>query len=147
MGQARLAEGTLPTGARLVAAEYDLLNYTIVVDSPVSFKVTVNTFDYPGWRAEIDGQPAPITPTEPFGLIGLSVPAGQRRIEVRFSSTPLRSAATALSLLSTLVVAALSVVAIQRSASTSLSRSDIEGEQCPSPVFPWSTSLLKRRMK
>jgi hypothetical protein len=145
MGQARLAEGTLPTGARLVAAEYDLLDYTIVVDSPHPFQVLVNTFDFPGWRAEIDGQPAPITPADPYGLISLSVPAGQRRIKVRFGSTPVRSAATALSLLSALVVAALNVITMQRSPMPSWSRSDVEGAQRPSPVFPRSTSLHRRR--
>jgi hypothetical protein len=136
VGQARLDEGTLPEDARLVAAEYDLLNYAVVVDSPVPFQAVINTFDYPGWRAQIDGQTVPITPADPYGLISLSVPAGQHRIEVRFGSTPLRSAAAALSLVGAVMILALSVICIRHLALPMWWPFETRSGQRPSRVFP-----------
>lgn len=107
VGQGRLVVESLPVGARLVTAQYDLLDYSITIDSPQPFQAIVNTFYFPGWWAEINGQRVPIIPTEPYGLISLNVPAGQQHIEVGFGSTPIRDGATGLSLVSALCLAAL----------------------------------------
>jgi hypothetical protein len=48
-----------------------------------AFLVTADSW-YPGWQAEIDGQPANLYPTD-VAFRGLPVPAGDHRIEMRFA--------------------------------------------------------------
>jgi hypothetical protein len=51
------------------------------------------TFDwvyYPGWWAQLDGTEVEVFPTEPNGLLGITVPPGQHDLEIGFGPTPLR---------------------------------------------------------
>lgn len=133
--QDRLAPESLPEGARLMAAQYDLLDYSITVDSPQPFQAIVNTFYFPGWWAEINGQRVPIIPTEPYGLISLNVPAGQQHIKVGFGSTPIRDGATGLSLVSAICLAALLVKVTIPSVVNSWRLSWIARTKRPSPLI------------
>ncbi len=93
----RFDVASLPEGARVVAADYAPLRYTLDLESPVPFTARFHTFDFPGWRAEIDGSPAPISPSEPHGLITVRMPAGHHTLTVRFGTTPVRTWATLIS--------------------------------------------------
>lgn len=104
---ARLSASSMPDEARLLAAHDELLRYRATIDSPQPFQAIFNSFYFPGWRATINGQPVPITPTSPYGLISLPVPAGQQQIEVYFGSTPVRNVASVLSLATLIGVLAL----------------------------------------
>lgn len=66
---------------------------------------------FPGWRAEIDEQPAEIIPTDPNGLIALEIPAGQHHIRLWFGATPIRRMATAVSLVTTGLLAGMVLLA------------------------------------
>jgi hypothetical protein len=68
------------------------------------------TYYFPGWSATVDGRPAAITPDPPNGLIGLSVPAGQHMVQVRFGPTPIRNIAGAISLVALAAVALLLLI-------------------------------------
>lgn len=57
--------------------------------------VWVRTLAYPGWKASLDKQPAPLLPG---ALLGVSVPAGLHSLEFSFESTSRRRAAGWLSL-------------------------------------------------
>lgn len=105
----RLDVASLPEEARVVAAHYAPLRYTLELESPVPFTARFHTFDFPGWRAAIDGQPLPITPSEPHGLITVQVPAGRHTLTVRFGTTPIRTSATLISGASLLLLLALIV--------------------------------------
>ena len=96
-GPERLDEDSLPAEAMLLAASYSPLRYDLTLSSPEPFSARFRTFYFPGWMAQIDGQPAPITVTDPHGLISVDVPAGQHRLVIWFGSTPIRTAANALS--------------------------------------------------
>ena len=65
-------------------------------ETPVS--LLVQTYWYPGWRAWVDGQPVDIEREGPHALIALDVPAGEHVVTLRFTETPLRLAATLVSL-------------------------------------------------
>jgi hypothetical protein len=106
----KLDRTTLPSGveARLLAHTPNLDRYAISAEQP--FAASFLTFYFPGWRASIDGQPAEIEITEPYGLIQVPVPAGQHELTLRFGETPLRLAADWLSLLALGAVVALIVV-------------------------------------
>ncbi len=103
----RLDVGSLPAGVQVLQAEYAWLRYRLTLDSPQPFQAVFRTYTFPGWAATVGGYPVPITPTTPYGLISLPVPAGRQQVEVAFGSTPARTLAAGLSLASALGLAAL----------------------------------------
>ena len=103
----RLPPESLPAGAHILHADYGPVNATIELEAPTSFRARYLAFYYPGWRVTVDGNPVPIAPTEPDGLISFDVPAGHHTIHVRFGETPLRLLADTISLLSLTILLAL----------------------------------------
>jgi hypothetical protein len=80
------------------------------VSAPAPFTLEVLTYDFPGWRAEVDGQPAPITPSDPHGLITFPIPAGEHAVRLTLGSTPARDLANAVSWLTLAVLVIISGV-------------------------------------
>ncbi len=99
----RFDRSTLPQEAQLLSEVYRPNHAEIGLDTPASFKATYLTFDFPGWRVTIDGQPVAIVPSEPNGLITFEVPAGKHTVMVSFEDTPSRTAADIISLASLVV--------------------------------------------
>jgi len=64
--------------------------------------------NYPGWKAEINGQPVEVKENG-SGLIVVDVPAGQHQVGIWFGSTPARAVSDAVSALFVLGALALSV--------------------------------------
>ena len=60
-----------------------------VVRSPSGATVQFNVYYFPGWEARIDGATVPIRPEGPNGLLALDVPAGDHRLALRYTDTPL----------------------------------------------------------
>lgn len=87
--------------ARVLAVRPADDRYTVTALEP--FTAVYRSFYFPGWQVILDGKPAPIKVTYPNGLISFDVPAGAHTVEVRFGSTPVRSAAGAASMVSLLV--------------------------------------------
>jgi hypothetical protein len=110
----RLDPASLPPGARVSEASYRPLSSDVTIDSAAAFMAVFDIFYFAGWQARIDGQPVTITPTDPNGLVSFPVPAGRHRVQVYFGSTPLRSAASVMSLLSALVLIVSSVLLARR---------------------------------
>jgi hypothetical protein len=77
----------------------------VTADEPTT--VQFYTYDFPGWRATMDGQPVPHRAEPPYGLISVDVPPGTHQITIRHGTTPARTIGTILSLLSVLVVIGL----------------------------------------
>jgi len=75
------------------------------VTSPQPFAARVLTFDFPGWRALVDGQPVPITPSDPHGFIEFTVPAGTHDVLVEFGSTWPRDVGAVVSAATLLILA------------------------------------------
>jgi hypothetical protein len=65
------------------------------------------TYDYPGWRVTLDGQPILHRHEPPFGLITVDVPAGEHTVLLRMGSTPPRTIGTISSVLALLVIIGL----------------------------------------
>ncbi len=77
------------------------------VSTPELFTMEVLTYAFPGWTAEIDGQPVPITPSDPHGLITFPIPVGDHTVRLYLGSTPPRdlgNTVTIIALLGTLAV-------------------------------------------
>lgn len=69
----------------------------VLVDAAAPTVLTFYTYYYPGWRGFLDGQEVAITPDPVYGLITMQVPAGRHNAGIRYQDTPLRTAATAVS--------------------------------------------------
>ena len=78
---------SLPQGASASVVEHGPTHDRFTVTSPQAFVARVLTFDFPGWRATVDGQPVAITPSDPHGFITFPVPAGTHDVRVEFGST------------------------------------------------------------
>ena len=95
--------------------------YRLSLAEPLT--ATYRSFFFPGWQAILDGKPLDIRPTDPHGLITFDLPAGEHTLEIRFGSTPVRTAAGWVSLVSGVAVIGLLVVSYwTRSADASRGR-------------------------
>ena len=84
-------------------------SYQVKMPAGPEGMLLVPQFDYPGWSARVDGLITPARQRPPFGTLAIPVPAGEHRIDLRFGATPVRRAAMAISILSVLLLAALTV--------------------------------------
>jgi hypothetical protein len=87
---------SLAPGARVRVVAWHPVRRVIAVDAAEGAPLRVGTFLYPGWRAAVDGSPAPLS-AGPDGIIEVAVPAGSHVVELRFGQTPTRLAGLALS--------------------------------------------------
>jgi hypothetical protein len=82
-----------------------LLSAEMVVASDAGYTLRFHTFYFPGWKAYVDGQEAPVYPSGDLALLAVDIPAGEHQVLVRFGDTVPRlggnlvSLATALGLL------------------------------------------------
>ena len=87
----------------LVKNDNDLINYTSTSATP-QFAVFSEIYYEAGWKATIDGKPAPIIKTN-YLLRGLSVPAGQHAIEFKFEPASFYKGKKITSIFSMLLIA------------------------------------------
>lgn len=78
--------------------EQDAVRQIWQVETAGPSVLTFPTLFWPGWQAKLDGEAAPIRPSDGTGLITLDVPAGQHEIMLHLTRTPLRLAAELVSL-------------------------------------------------
>lgn len=69
------------------------------ISSPTPFYAEVLTFWWPGWTATVDDKPVPVAPSNAFGLISASLPAGDYTLRVFLGSTPARDLGALISVL------------------------------------------------
>jgi 6-pyruvoyl-tetrahydropterin synthase related domain len=74
---------------------------TVRVDQPSLIRM--KTYNFPGWRARIDGQIVPML-SDKDGVQQVDVPTGVHTVEASFENTPPRTAGTVLSAVGLLVV-------------------------------------------
>ncbi len=106
--EASSVETQLPEPLAITASitSYKAGQIEISLSEPAPEKSTLVVSEnyYPGWSATVDGQAAQIARAD-LVLIGVSLPAGARSIQLRFDSAPYRSGKT----VSTAVLAAVLV--------------------------------------
>jgi hypothetical protein len=94
------------------AAQATVLAHTPVEDrfqivNSAPFTLTVLTFDFPGWAAQVDGVSTPVVPSVPEGWITLAVPGGPHDVRVWFGDTFPRQLGGVLSLAAALGILGL----------------------------------------
>ena len=82
------------------------------LDNPST--VVFYTYDFPGWRATVDGSPVPHRTHPPYGLIALDLPAGEHTVAIHFGTTPARTPGTLISAFSLVVAVGLLVYSFRR---------------------------------
>lgn len=60
--------------------------------------LTYRQFYFPGWQAKLDGEPLEVYAGEPHGLVTVTVPPGNHRLQLTFGSTAPRQAGWLLTL-------------------------------------------------
>jgi len=100
----RLDLTSLPAGAHVLEARYGLTQAHLALESEQPFRIRFLWYFFPGWQGWLDGQPLPLEPDGPHGLIAADIPAGRHTVTVVFGETPLRRWAWRLSGLSALLL-------------------------------------------
>lgn len=77
----------LPIKARTTRFDPGAIDVELDQPAPNGSALLVSENYYPGWNAVVDGRPATIGRAD-MTLIGVELPAGARKIELRFSSEP-----------------------------------------------------------
>ena len=106
----RFDQTVLPAEATFHSQDYLPRQATVHVSSPEPYTARYLSFAFAGWSAAVDGEPVPITPSDPEGLITFPVPAGDHELTIEWGSTPMRSVLVALSIMSLAGVAITAVV-------------------------------------
>ncbi len=76
------------------------ISLDVRVEGPATRLLTLNSYDFPGWRLEVDGKPVPISGSpDRLGRLRVDLPPGDHRVTAHFGNTPARSIANATSLL------------------------------------------------
>jgi len=87
----RVNRYTLPAGASVVVLPDAPWRNRFAVQTPDEFLLRLYLFDFPGWKAYLNGQETPIKIARPEGFITLWVPAGHHEVLVSFEDTPPRT--------------------------------------------------------
>ena len=104
----------LPEGATLQSASLYRTGYRIALQVYTDTEVVLHQFWWPGWRVRGDGR-VKLVPTGE-GLIKLIIPAaGHYELSVEFGTTPVRAGATAVTLLTLLLLYPLMRLTARRS--------------------------------
>lgn len=105
----QLDESSLPAGASY--RQHDSTDHatgqTFLITSPQPFALRVRQMYFPGWRAEVDGQPLEVSPTTQEGLLTLEMPSGSHTSEVWYGGTTIQHLSAWVSLFSLAVCLAL----------------------------------------
>ncbi len=96
----RVNREAMPAGAVVTAETVRPLHTRYQVTAPKQFRLRLFQFDFPGWQVTVDGEPAMTELAKPEGFIVILVPEGEHVVDVRFGSTPARTAAWLISLAS-----------------------------------------------
>lgn len=78
------------TQGRVGITETNSLSTIINIDTENSVRLNYNKYNFPGWKADIDGRKAEVSSGKPFGQVSLEVPAGNHQVKVFFAETGFR---------------------------------------------------------
>ena len=80
----QLLGGKIDASSEARLTGYQPLQLTIETSAPTATVLVVSEIFYPGWKATIDGQPAPIMSAD-YLLRGIALPAGKHKVEMHYS--------------------------------------------------------------
>ncbi len=140
----RLDQASIPEGAVTRLLDQNAVGESYRFDSPGPLQARFLIHFFPGWTAELDGQPVEIDIEPETGLITIPITAGSHELRLRFGDTRLRTAAnvvTALTLVG-IAVATLWLIAYRERRSPGAGDQRSREESFSSAPSPLSTYLL-----
>jgi hypothetical protein len=81
-----------------------------IVRSPEPTSLSLHSLYFPGWRANLDGQPPALGPAGPMGLVTVPLPQGEHDVRLWFGSTRVRSLGLVVTELTILALCAFTAV-------------------------------------
>lgn len=132
----RLDFDSLPGGATAKLLYQNAVTHRYVLDTPSPFTLRLFQFDYPGWQADLNGQPARLWPEKETGFILVDIPAGQHTLTIQFGETPLRLFSLGLTgfTILALIIAGLVQFALSKTRSTAT--------RSPAPLLHLSPAVI-----
>jgi hypothetical protein len=109
------ADGRAGTGGTATIVEESTHRTVVDVDAPEAATLRLHLFDTPGWSARAGGASLAVRAEPRTALVLVDLPAGRRRVELRFTDTTGRRVAWILSLVGAL--AALGAILVERAGS------------------------------
>ena len=99
-----------PGSYKLVSYKENTQQYTLSLANDQS--VVANSYFFPGVQAVVDGKRVAVQSVTDQGLVGVSVPAGDHTLSIRYGDTRLRTFVDVVSIVSFILLLALVYVAI-----------------------------------
>lgn len=72
--------------------------YTATIKSDTATNVEVNSIYFPGWQVKVDNRITPISLVDDFGLINFQLPQGEHKVIIKYTETPVHTAADLISI-------------------------------------------------
>jgi hypothetical protein len=86
----------------------------LTVNLPQDDKLIVRTFNFPGWKAAVDGKPSTIDSYPELGAMEIALNAGTHTIQLEFSDTPPRQIGNIMTLTAfVMMLALMAIVALK----------------------------------
>jgi uncharacterized membrane protein len=95
--------------ARTQISRWDVEHLTIAIDSPAAAFAVLRLMDYPAWRVRLNGQPIQARPRRDDGLMTVPIATGHSQIDIQYAATPDVWTGRILSLLSIILLLALTL--------------------------------------
>ena len=77
------------------------------IESTGLLEFKLNTFNFPGWQANLDGKEIKINDNNKYKLISVLVPEGNHKLTFIFKNTPIRTLGNLISIFSLIVLVCL----------------------------------------
>lgn len=87
---------------KLIMNTFRAKDFNVIAKTPVEFRL--NTYNFPGWQASLDGKMIKINDNNDLKLITVLVPEGNHRLSFEFKNTPVRTIGNLMSLISLLMI-------------------------------------------
>ncbi|MBZ0297960.1 MAG: YfhO family protein, partial [Anaerolineae bacterium] len=100
---------SIPEGSRVNFLMHTPESDTWQVSAAAPFTLETFIFYFPGWSAEIDGQPVPVTASKPHGFIRIDIPAGEHTVRLFLAETPARLVGIVVSVIAAIVITLVGV--------------------------------------
>lgn len=99
-----------PEGVTVNAAQWRHTSAILTLNAAETTPLVFDWLYFPGWQAWLNGQPLDVGYTETFGLVTVTIPAGEHRLEIALMPTDRQQLAQFLSLAAVMVTLALLAV-------------------------------------
>jgi hypothetical protein len=133
----RLDRAYLPVGVQVKSVTFGANHARLTLISPEATQLVFHTFYFPGWRATVNGQKTDTFPVSERGLLGLSIPAGESRIRLRFGETSIRLVADVISVLGVTTSLALAVIVLYQKWRKRARPDLVDVHPTPAPASSW----------